>query len=141
MESFDNDELIGYLNERKRIQDYYSLFKVINDSVLFTDIIVENQTEPVVLSSEAEIYFNVADSYITVYTDRDSFKKDYFAVVDWFELINFTVYYQIKGIRIDTGTKAINLSRNQLLKHLDSIVDVISEYNLTGTFNYIFRVK
>lgn len=142
IKSFTNEKLISYLNERKRIQSYDTLFHVLRKSVVFADINVADESDSVLMSRDVESYHCIdKDDYIVTYTDLNSFKKDYFAVVDWFELIEFVIYYQIKGIKIKTSDNEIKLSRSQLLKHFDRIRNSNYEYNYTNTFRYIFKVE
>lgn len=139
--SFDNTELIEYLDNRTYIQSYYNLFSMLEDSVLFAGIDVENAGDEVMLnSSDVDSYFNIQNDYIVIYTDLDSFDSDYFSVVDMFELISFVIYYQVKGIIIKTQNKELKLSRKQLLKHFDKLRDGYYKYNRSNTFRYIFRV-
>ena len=139
--SFDNTELIEYLDERTYIQSYYNLFSMMEDSVLFTEIDVENAGEERILNSlDVNSYFNIQNDYIVTYTDLDSFDSDYFSVVDMFELISFVIYYQVKGIIIKTQNNELKLSRKQLLKHFDKLRDGYYKYNRSNTFGYIFRV-
>lgn len=142
IKSFSNEKLISYLNERKRIQSYDRLFYVLKKSVVFVDVEVIDQNDSVVISREVESYHRTdEDNYIVTYTDLNSFKRKYFAVVDWFELIEFVIYYQIKGIKIKTADNEIKLSRNQLLKHYDSICELNYRYNYTNSFRYLFKVE
>ena len=140
--SYNNEKLINYLNERKRIQSYNSLFHVLRKSVVFADIEVIGESDSILMSREVESYYYIdEDDCIITYTDLDSFKEEYFAVVDWFELIWFVIYYQIKGIKIKTAENEIKLSRKQLLKHFDRICFSNCENNYTNTFRYIFKVE
>ena len=142
IKSFNNEKLICYLNERKSIQSYNALFHVLNKSVVFTDIQVIGQSDSILLSHEVESYHCISeDNCIVTYTDLESFNEDYFAVVDWLELILFVIHYQLNGIKIKTAGHEIKLSRNQLVKHFDRICQSIYEYNYTNTFRYIFKVE
>lgn len=141
IDSFDNEKLIEYVNERKRIQSYPLLFHLLGDSVVFADIEVIDGTDSILVSREVESYHCIdEDNCIVTYTNLDSFNQQYFSVVDWFELIGFAIYYQLDGIKIRTDKNVVKLSRNQLLKHFDSIRKSNYSKNLTNAFRYIFRV-
>ena len=140
IESFNNDNLIKYLNERKFIRNYNFLFEMMEKSVLFVKIDVEHQSEPVLLTSQTESGFHMDDdNYITAFTDLNPLKNGSFSVVDWFELIRFVICNQIDGIKIDTATEQIKLPRHQLLMHFDEIREISCRHNLSGTFEYIFK--
>ena len=78
----DNKKLNDYLSERKRIQSYLNLFSIIYKSVMFVEVIVENNCEEVIFADKSNPMFNIKNGFITLYSDLNSIESDYFAVAD-----------------------------------------------------------
>ena len=139
IEKHDNADLIEYLNARKYIQSYISLFDVLEKSVLFTDIQVEKDFDKSVLYNEVGASFNIHDKYIITYTNLKDVESEYYAIVDMIELMRFVIFNQLEGIIIDNGTKQTKLRKSQLLKNYRKILMHFSSSNLNGVFKYIFK--
>lgn len=128
IESYDNELLISYVNGRKQIQSYIKLFHIMEDSVLFCDIDSDNS-------------FSITDDHISVYTDLNMLKLNNYSVVDWFELIEFVIKHELKGIFIETQSNSVKLSRNQLVKNFSNIRKSHFKFNRTNTFQYVFDIE